>query len=242
MKKRPLVIKLIALGYLLTPVSFIVQYFIFSKSSIFQASTWMTLLTPYKLSLIIIPPIVAFGVFKMRQWGWYLSLVHMFFILGNNTLSFLVGSRTPPWAIIIFSLVTLVVLLTIVRKEIRAPYFNPKVRWWEAKPRYAMVMQVEMGNDRMKITGETFNISEGGMFMVSPSEVKIDEKFNINLMREKTDSIYCEGRIVWVNPSGEALPQGFGFQFTQIDQPAILEIRRYIKDQKKVLKDKTLMR
>jgi len=89
MKKRPLVIKLIALGYLLAPVSFIVQYFIFSKSSIFQASTWMTLLTPYKLSLIILPPIVAFGIFKMRQWGWYLSLVHMFFILGNNTLSFL---------------------------------------------------------------------------------------------------------------------------------------------------------
>jgi len=242
MKKRPLIIKIISLGYLLTPVFFIAQYFYFSKVFIFHFSTWMTLLTPYKLSLILIPPIVAFGIFKMRQWGWYLSLVHMFFILGNNTLSFLVGSRTPPWAIIIFSLVTLVILLTFVRKEIRAPYFNPRIRWWESKPRYAITMQVEMGNDRMKITGETYNISEGGMFMVSQSDVEIDEEFSVKLMRDHSDSIHCEGRIVWVNPSGEALPQGFGFQFTQIEKPAIFEIRRYIRDQKKVLKHKVLTR
>ena len=242
MKKKPPVILIFSLCYVLTPVFFIIQYFYFSHTSLLDGSTWQTLLTPYKLSFIIIPPIIAYGIFKIHSWGWFLSLVHMFYILGNNTLAFLVGSRTPPWAILIFSIVTLGVLLTFVRKEIRAPYFNPRVRWWESKPRYAISLKVEMENQRTQISGETFNISEGGMFMVSDADVKINEEFGIQMIRNGSNPVQSHGKIVWVNPAGQSLPQGFGFQFTRIEKSAISEIRQYIKDQKKVLKGKALFR
>jgi len=165
-------------------------------------------------------------------------LIHAFYIMGNNTLAFLVGSRTPPWAIVAFTLITLVVVGIFVRAAVRAPYFNPKIRWWENKPRFAITLQVELANDRTHIVGETYNISEGGMYMVGDPEISIGENFKIKLSRNGTETVQCEGRVVWVNPAGEKLPQGFGITFTEIDRPGLKEIKSYIVDQKRVLKEK----
>lgn len=242
MKRKPLLIQLIALGYVLTPFTFLIQYFMFSKKPFSDAATWMTLANPYKLSFLIIPPIVAIGIYKIRPWGWYLALVHLGLIVVNNMIAWLKGSRTPTWAIWAFTAFTFVVLITFVRKTIREPYFNPRVRWWETKPRFAMTLQVALGNDRTRLTGETFNISEGGMFMVSDASVSIDEKFSAKLSRNGGDPINCEGQVVWVNPAGQSLPQGFGFMFTGLDRGGLAEIRRYIKDQKQLLRDKAVYR
>lgn len=242
MQRKPLMIQLIALGYLLSPFFFILQYFYFSGQPLSDTSTWQSILTPYKLSFIVLPPIIAFGIYRIRLWGWYLSLVHMLFLLGNNVLAFLVGSRTPPWAIIAFTLVTLTVLLTFVRNTVRAPYFNPRIRWWESKPRYAITLKVAVQNDRTQFQGETFNISEGGLFMASETPVTISEMFKLQISRNGETPVEAQGQVVWVNPPGQKLPQGFGFCFTELNANALGEIRRYIKDQRQVLKESAVYR
>ncbi len=242
MKKRPLIIKIVALGYVLTPLTFVIQYLYFSNLSITDAESFKHLITPYKLSFIIIPPIIAYGIFRVHEWGWYLALAHLIYITGNNTVALFVGSRTPHWAIYVFTVITFVVLLTFVRKEIRAPYFNPRVRWWETKPRYKITLDVEMSNDRTEITGETYNISEGGMFMVSEDDVNINEHFNVKLSRKEVNPVSCEGNIVWINKDNPNIPSGFGFKFSRLDKEGLLVIKSYIKEQKKLLKEEAQIR
>jgi Tfp pilus assembly protein PilZ len=157
-------------------------------------------------------------------------------------LAYLVGSRSPAWMLFLQMLITLAVLVIFVREAVRAPYFNPRIRWWEAKPRYAITLNVALENERLKVEGETYNISVGGFFIISDAEIQIDEVFKARLSRNGAEPVECAGKVVWLNSAGKDPPQGFGFVFTEIGPPALGEIRRYIRDQKRVMKDKARAR
>ncbi len=247
MKNKPLLINVIAAFYLLTPVFFILQYFAFLHRPFTDLQTWKLIFHPpfYKLTFIIIPPIVAVGIYRVRLWGWYLAIAHLLYVLGNNLLAFLVGRTVTPWWVVgLNTVVTLAVIVFFVRRVIRAPYFNPRVRWWESKPRYAVTLKVKLKNERAQIEGETFNISLGGLFMVSNAAVGIDEPFELVLTRngDAPADVACKGRVVWINPQGQKLPQGFGVMFTKVERPALDFISAYIVEQKKVLKENVEVR
>ena len=94
-----------------------------------------------------------------------------------------------------------------------------------------------MVNEDQSFEGETYNISEGGLYMVSNARVMIGESYQIKLRRGETQIAETSGKVVWVNPPGGALPQGFGLVFSELDMAGVKEIKRYIKDQKSMHKE-----
>ncbi|MFQ5560287.1 MAG: PilZ domain-containing protein, partial [Nitrospinota bacterium] len=234
LKRRPLTIRLLALAYLLTPLTFILQYIYFTGLTLTDPALWNKFQSPYMMSFLVVPPIIAVGIYRIREWGWFLALVHILFLMINNALAIHKGSATPPYAITLFTVATFVFLMVFVRKEVLAPYFNPRIRWWESKPRYAVTLQVTISNNRLTGDGETFNISETGMFMASPLDVRLDEKFLITMQMPDQTPVHCDGSVVWVNRADSTnAPRGFGVLFTDPDYSCLDTIRHYLKEQKK---------
>ena len=153
MKHRPRIIIIFAVGYLLTSVGFIAKacyYWIFITHN---HAPWNLLLnSPLVLisalgepllqivsdpSLLIIrvilPIIVAYGIYSCKLWGWYLAVGHVSFILTTNIYFLIVAYEEPRylpiWVRLLGYVLTLFLLFVLLRKEIRTPYFNPRIRW-----------------------------------------------------------------------------------------------------------------
>lgn len=217
------------LAYLLWsfPVSYIMLLGTFYNLPLARMAS--ILFSFYYIAHSVLAVFTGFALYRMRPYAWHFYVFHSF---AMSVAQFVVAYRYGENHVveIPLSLVNLGIigLLLVLKKELRVPYFSPKIAWWESDPRYKISVPTQMTCSDHFYKGDIMDISSSGCFIKTKDPLKVDQVIQIKfaLFDHKFD---VHGRVVWRTESGVTHPKGVGVKFTQLDKKMQGDLRETVK-------------
>lgn len=168
-----------------------------------------------------IAQITGYAFHEMKRWNWNSFLVTSFLFTTSNILVLMKYSESQNKVVtFLVSLFLQAAWIYQVAREVKVPYFLPKIKWWQSNPRYKTSVKVEihrvtLSNEmESKIIhiGEILDISLGGCFIKSRLDFNLNERILIrfSLFGEILDFY---GDVVWRSTSTVTHPKGGGLKF-----------------------------
>ncbi len=244
MKQRPLVIKILACLYFLSPLFIIFEFMSLYGIGLNRLFLLQYAFTWYTVAIMVVTPIVGYGIWTVRKWGYYLLLAHSVFLIISNTVLYSSGLTTSPlWFIIVANVLIVGTIIMFVRKEVYAPYFNPQIRWWEQAKRYyydgMKIIVKKIASDDILFEANSFDLSETGIFVASNKKVCAGDKFSFELVLKNDTLLYTDGQVMWVNTrKGKDVPAGFGCKFLNINNLFKKRIKYHLNDVKAKIRER----
>jgi uncharacterized membrane protein (DUF2068 family) len=173
------------------------------------------LLSPSYYVLSLIAVIAGYGLWEMKRWSWYVFLfATILMVYANAVYVSAYGESHHKAAAFIISILIDIGLIFRVGREVRVPYFLPKIRWWESNPRYKLVAAARITReDGTSFEGEILDLSMGGCFLKLKQELNQDEPISIRF-EVFGHSVECAGSVVWRTQSAVTHPKGIGLKFS----------------------------
>jgi hypothetical protein len=172
------------------------------------------LLSPFYYVVSIFAVSAGYGLWEMRRWSWYLFVISHLLVTYENAWIVLTHAETHHKILAFFiSVLVQVGLFYRVAREIRVPYFFPRIRWWESNPRYRLLIPVKLDTKNGKqFDGEILDLSLLGCFIKLRQDLKQDEIVSLKFSVYGYD-IHCDGKVVWSALSAVTHPKGMGIKF-----------------------------
>lgn len=212
MKQRPWPIVILAILHIVAPIGNILSSALLSGVPL--KLYWHALLLPENrmtlLMFTVIPIIGAVLIYTCKRWSYYayiaLMLLPFFFSIQEY-----MAESTPAMAVglVIFFIVNMTVVGYFLLPTVRRLYFDPRLRWWETKPRYKTDFQCQIELEDQQHWVEIKNISEGGAFLETAAELPEDTLVKL-FFKDQQGVISLVGQVVYKRDSK---PLGYGFQF-----------------------------
>jgi hypothetical protein len=177
------------------------------------------LLSPWYYVLSALAISVGYGFWEMRRWAWYLFVTTNILICYQNAVMVNDHGETHHKALsFAFSLLLLGLVTYRVAREIRVPYFFPKIRWWESDPRYRLSVPARLERTELSgLTCDILDLSMGGCFIKLRSDVPQDETVTLTFTIFHVP-VRCTGTVVWRTQSTVTHPKGVGIKFGELDR------------------------
>jgi len=213
--------------YLAFPVTYLVYVSLLFNLSADRSTRIFFSFSYWALSLTGIA--VGYGFKEMTRWGWNIFLLNSLFVAYSNALIGIRYSESNNRLLaFLVSIFLLGVLIFRLGREIRVPYFLPKIRWWETNPRYKLVVPVKVERAESGFEGEILDLSMGGCFIKSRNELNQNERI-LSRFELFGETLEIGGTVVWRSQSSVTHPKGVGVKFDVLD-----------KVQRKIMKAATL--
>lgn len=182
MRNKPLIFQLISVLFFLEPA---IKILYFKASTHFDFYTVMMNIFARNgfrdvFDFWFVFPVAGVLLLKLRKWTYFAFLGIMgyliFSILTYERYTWPYNSDSPlfyHYFIIILAIFTSAYFLV---PDVRAPFFDRKIRWWETKPRYRAVIPAKITGNKITFHSEIMNISQTGAFLqdsehLSPGDV-----------------------------------------------------------------------
>lgn len=228
MPKRPLIITVIALCYLIAPVAIIVQGSFVSRIPLFGPHNIFTRLYYTDIIILCLYPVCSIGLYSVRKWGWWVFLGGSIALIVYNVVVYLISPMYNIVLLVIFNVGLAVVAGIFFRKHIIAPYFNPRLRWWESDPRYRLEIAVYIVAGAERIGGEALDISESGCLVSLDKTLELGNIYPISI-RCMDHQVDLQGRVMRRSSTGES-PDRYGMMFVKRDKDQKRDIDSLIRD------------
>ncbi|MFQ5937888.1 MAG: PilZ domain-containing protein [Acidiferrobacterales bacterium] len=220
--KKPLLLYLIAAGYLGAMVL-----------NMYQIYSWGRDIYVHDVVFTILYPVAAYGIFKVRRWGWYLVVGHIIFLVAGNVVLAVQYNYYDDVLLLQLNLLLVFFLWYFLRKSVRSPFHNPALRWWERQhPRYGATFKVTLRNE----AGDTLimdgvNLSIGGCFvkLADDDSVAMHDHFDVELKYEHFDTFRAKGQVTWLTERSELNPKGAGIAFARPDRANRLLLKSILR-------------
>jgi Tfp pilus assembly protein PilZ len=238
-QKKPRWIKVLSILYGLFPVYNIIYtlllygiflpYFVegihpISPDVVIQRLPW------FYWALFVIPIVAAIGLYRVHEWAWYLLILHIVLLILNGF--FALPSFRFQVSPALANVLLLIPLVFLFRKEVRAPYFNPRLRWWQQHPRLRSSIQIRLLHPQFPEPFTTYDISQSGCFVQVDNVDDLEPGTNMRMELKLGDDILIqpEINIVWINKTEtKSHPVGFGARFEKISSSEKKKMKQYIK-------------
>jgi hypothetical protein len=209
--RKPFTLYLVAAGYLVAMVLYIVQ--------VYQQTTPTYM---FQILFIALFPVAAYGIFRVRRWGWYLVVSHMLFLLIANVVLAIKLGELDNQLFIQLNLLLVFLLWYFLRSSVRSPFHNPALRWWERQhSRYGATFEVTLrkGSDPA-LSVDGINLSSGGCFvrLADDQNVALHDRVEVELKYDEFEPFHASGRVTWVAGGSEFNPKGAGIAFSRPDR------------------------
>ncbi len=172
-------------------------------------------------------PLAGLAIIAMRPW----SYVVLFAVWAESFVYNFKAWQAHPELLsieilILNYLVSLFIIIYFLVPNVRAVYFNPRVRWWEQKPRFLFDIPCSVQADDKTYAGMILDLSVGGAFCALqkqyPLGTELMVKFEIN-----QEPMRLKGKIVHERPEGEMF--GYGVQFLDFDKKVQEKLQAFVK-------------
>lgn len=161
---------------------------------------------------------VGYGFREMTRWSWNVFLLNSLFLAYANALiAIRYSDSNNRFLAFLVSIALLVGLMTRLGREIRVPYFLPRIRWWETNPRYKLSVPVKVERTGSGFEGEILDLSMGGCFIKTRNDLNQNERIlsRFDLFGE---ALEVGGTVVWRSQSSVTHPKGVGVKFDPLDK------------------------
>lgn len=211
-------LKFVAIFYLAFPVTYLLSVVV-----LFDIPGRMIgriLLSPTYWIFSLIGTAAGFGLWEMKRWGWYVFLfANIVALYQTAVFATDYGESHHKAFAFVFCAAVVVGLIFRVGREVKVPYFLPKIRWWESDPRYRLVVPVRMvRHDGTQLDGDILDLSMGGCFIKLRTELESDETISLQFTIFG-QQVGCSGTVVWRTQSGVTHPKGVGIKFASMTKP-----------------------
>lgn len=227
MKKRPLSIVLIALFYFIQPIGNVVQAAFVNNLPLLGEGGILARLLWTDWIILGLFPIVGIGIYKVKRWGWYLFICFSaLLILYNLAVYFFLNPNYNLETVLFFIMIITAISALFLRKHVYAPYFNPRLRWWETARRYRVQLKTTIMTSDGVSPCKTMDISDSGAFVECASDFKEGSHVWLNLGCNGIE-ISCLGKVVRKSEAKENRI-GYGIMFLDLSKDTKKKIRQLI--------------
>ncbi len=193
------------------------------------------LLSPFYYMVSVCAVIAGYGLWEMQRWSWYVFVMAQI-LIGYENAVLLHGYAESYHKVLVFvaGIVLQIGLVFRVGREVRVPYFFPRIRWWESNPRYRLSVPVSIDRKSgVKENGEILDLSLTGCFIKFRPDLVPDESLIIRFSLYGYE-IECEGKVVWCAQSTVTHPKGVGVKFDLIPRQQRRSLRYIVRRLKKI--------
>lgn len=212
MKRRPWPLILLALFHVVSPIGnffFNAQYVNLSYSAYFKAhflpqNIWSSVF------FFFLPPIAGLTIYACKRWSFWVYLCLMGTIFAHSILNWRSRSEVVSVApMLIIFVINIILVAYILIPAVRKIYFEPRLRWWETKPRYSVDYDAEVKLAEKASPARILNLSESGLFAQMKEAISDGSRIEISF---KDDGILytAVGTTIHHRRQGE---MGVGVQF-----------------------------
>jgi len=144
--------------------------------------------TRFELTCFFALPLIAgYSIFAVKNWSFPVFLGTFTFYIYQTYMTGTFPVLFNDMNLMALTLViNLLLVACILLPTVRAAYFDPSVRWWEAKYRYKIEMDAEITSNDKNVMGKISDISESGILITTESPVdassELDIKFKFHTM------------------------------------------------------------
>ena len=232
------VLRTVAGFYLTFPFSYVVAIALLFNVTV--ANCARVFFSPLHWFISAFAIMTGFGLWEVRRWSWYvLATTNTLLVYQNFSVLADYGETHYKPLIYLIAIMILSGVTYRVAREIRVPYFFPRIRWWESNPRYKIEMpSVLKRQDGSVIEGLILDLSVTGCFVKLRSELLQDERLKLNFSAFDSQ-ISCEGVVVWRANSTVTHPRGVGVKFEGLmrsDKRILRVASRRLKEVSKLYK------
>lgn len=227
MPKRPLIITIFTVCYFLSPFVILIHTSMISNIPLFGPNNIFNRLFFTDIIILSIYPVCALALYSVRKWGWYIFLGSSITLISYNTIVYCYNPLYNLAILISFNIALAVIAGIFFRKHIIAPYFNPRLRWWETDPRYRLEISAEIKSEVLNIQGEILDISTSGCLIVPDATLSLGKihTISINCMSHFFD---VHGKIMRRSSSDEEFDR-YGIMFVRLSENTKYQLNMLIK-------------
>lgn len=170
---------------------------------------WFEVLPKSLLLIYVAVPILA-GVFIYicRRWSYWAYLGCLAIILISNLYSYWTNMNISTLILLLVVLIVdLLVVAYFVVPSVQKVYFDPRMRWWEAAPRYHFNHMGTVNGEK----GFIKSISQGGLFLTSAPDLREGSTVDLAWSYQGQD-VSVKGEVVYKRSAGDMPGYGIKFQ------------------------------
>ena len=182
MRNKPLIFQLLSVLFLLEPA---IKILYFKASTHFEFATIFANVFARSgfrevFDFWIVFPVAGLMLWKLRKWTYFAFLAVMVYLIFSiftyEQYTWPYNSDSPLFYHYFVIVLTILTMAYFLAPEVRAPFFNQKLRWWETKPRYKTLIPARVSGSKITFQSEILNISQSGAFLMdnnhlSPGDV-----------------------------------------------------------------------
>ncbi|WP_127716236.1 PilZ domain-containing protein [Halobacteriovorax sp. HLS] len=224
MKNRPLLFIILGLLHIAEPIFKVLYFkantgFSFSLilNNIFQMNGIRQIFEFWFLF-----PIGGLALFGVKKWSYPVfvgvQVYSVFTHLNYESFTWPYVSNTPQWPSLAILSCNIGMILYFLLPEIRKPFFDKDMRWWEHRERYTLRIPCSFSssNNNSLQDAEILNISLSGAFMqVDHKNFKQGDRITVNLSF-LDEHISLRAKIVSLHSFEEAKGVGLMFEYETI--------------------------
>lgn len=239
MRKRPWPIIILAVLHALAPLGNIFFNSLLSKVpvAVFWRALWLPDNRGTLLIFTLVPILGAILIYLCKKWSYYLYIALMTLPFYFSFVEYLRKS-TPLMAValILFFVVNIVVVGYFLLPAVRRLYFDPRMRWWETKPRYQADFQCQVEFKDQQHWVEIKNISEGGAFLETSADFSEGDSLKL-FFKDPQGVIALRGDIVYRRTTA---PSGYGFKFDKASskEPRLHEVIKKLETEGAIIQSR----
>jgi hypothetical protein len=174
--KKPFTIVLFSIIYFLSPAFILAQAAIMANLPLIGRISIVQRLAPLDWAVLALYLACAASIFSVKRWGWYAFMLASLALVADNAyVAFLRHDRYGVFLVLAYDLVLTLAAGFFFRRKVIAPYFNPRMRWWETQPRYQALSYLLLGSGESRFSANIVDISASGCFILSDRELRVGE-------------------------------------------------------------------
>jgi hypothetical protein len=215
MKRKPWAIIILSLLHILAPVgNLLMNAWRSHRTLADQWMYWTTFLPKHLfLSYVLIPPIAGLLIFLCRRWSYWAYMFCMFLLLALNVYAFTTDAHMGTFlALVGVVVVDIFAVAYFVVPSIQQVYFDPRMRWWEAAPRYRFGAHGKVDGAIALIK----NLSIGGLLLETSAPLAQGQKVEVSWDYEGSN-YQARGEVAY------SVSAGYGIRFADngVDQKSL---------------------
>ncbi|MBY0414589.1 MAG: hypothetical protein K2Q18_10500, partial [Bdellovibrionales bacterium] len=161
MIRKPWPIIIVAFIFFIIPIVNILGTYLFMKDqyafSDYIQSLFLDSVNYLPLFNMVVPSLVAgYSVYSVKKWSYPVFLICMVWITIQVFFKFSYALRGMDFVltVILPMFINVVYVSYILLPKVRAPYYDPRLRWWETKPRYVFETDLKISYNDVSADGK----------------------------------------------------------------------------------------
>ena len=209
MKRKPWSLVVLALLHIVAPFgNLLLNASLKNRTLAEQWHYWFEVLPKSLLLIYIALPILAgVCIYICRRWSYwaYLSCIGIIFL--SNIYSYWTSmSISSLVVLVLIVIIDVLVVAYFVVPSVQSIYFDPRMRWWEAAPRYNFNNEGTLNEQSAYIT----MLSQGGLLLTSPASLNENDQVHVAFSYEG-QAVKVPGVVLYkINRQGQ---KGYGIRF-----------------------------